>query len=455
MSLMIMSIGISAVAVLFPISMLRSLQATQLTNAAILKYEAESFLDSNPDFVFDPDGDGDLIEHFRNPANRNYVIDPIGYYTHLADSNPFRWSFGNDGTAPAGAIRRFGGGMRLLRPDGIQLIDGTRTYESHDFDTGGTVPGPNIALALKLKAQELAGQGDGWTTVLEAVPLSATNNQISLPAAPSVDLTDVATSSQLSAAIFNGAVGRISDPENFRVVVFNASGTVSQSFPLLAVDTANNIVSFSEDLNNNGVLDATEDFNGNQVLDDRELPIEFYIDANFVASTIPVISRVLIQNRRVNDYSWMLTVRRRGDGAVRNLDVVVKFSDGADIATERVYGASMVSGQSVIGVVAPTGIPAPKIQKGKFVFDSTNAYWYRVRDIETAPLLASPTDPFDWNTYTHRVYIENAVKDSVGTDSADGILNGNDTSTLGPVIFPVGIVDVYPMGSRQLPYNAN
>ncbi|MFN7868522.1 MAG: prepilin-type N-terminal cleavage/methylation domain-containing protein, partial [Planctomyces sp.] len=35
MSLMIMSIGISSVMVLFPISVLRSAQSTQLTNAAI------------------------------------------------------------------------------------------------------------------------------------------------------------------------------------------------------------------------------------------------------------------------------------------------------------------------------------------------------------------------------------------------------------------------------------
>ena len=44
MSLMIMSIGISSVAVLFPLSMLRSLQATQLTNAALLKMNVELIL---------------------------------------------------------------------------------------------------------------------------------------------------------------------------------------------------------------------------------------------------------------------------------------------------------------------------------------------------------------------------------------------------------------------------
>ena len=62
MSLMIMSIGVSAVMVLFPISVLRSVQATQLTNAAILKYVAEAIVQMQPQLVFDPDGDGNLDE---------------------------------------------------------------------------------------------------------------------------------------------------------------------------------------------------------------------------------------------------------------------------------------------------------------------------------------------------------------------------------------------------------
>ncbi len=449
MSLMIMSIGVSAVAVLFPISMLRSLQATQLTNAAILKFKVEAFLDTNPNFLFDPDGDGDLVEHFRNPADRNYVIDPSGYYTHLADDNPFRWIFGHNGVSPAGAIRRFGGGLRTIQDTSIQ------TYESNDFDSNGAVPAPAITAALKLKGQELGGQGDGWTTVLDAVPVELTANQIRLQPPPDLDMSDIATSAQLSGVIFNSGVARIPDPENYRVVAFNATGRVSQSYPLLFIDTTTNIISFSEDLNNNGTLDGNEDFNGNRVLDNRSFPVEFYVDADFTTSPTPVVSRVLIQNRRINDFSWLLTVRRRGDGAVRNVDVVVKFSDGADTATERVFGGSMVRGQAVLGVVEPADGAIPKIQKGKFVFDSTNALWYRIRDFETAPLVPSGSDAFSWATYKYRVYLEEAVKVSAGSDANDGILNGNDISTLGPVMFPVGIVDVYPMGSRQLPYSTN
>ena len=90
MSLMIMSIGISSVMVLFLISVLRSVQSTQLTNAAILKYNTEAQLRQNPRLVFDPNGNYDLqttdvardkalAEHFLSGNGRNYMVDLSGF----------------------------------------------------------------------------------------------------------------------------------------------------------------------------------------------------------------------------------------------------------------------------------------------------------------------------------------------------------------------------------------
>ena len=45
MSILIMSIGVVTLATLFPIAILRSVQATQLTNATILRYDAEAIID--------------------------------------------------------------------------------------------------------------------------------------------------------------------------------------------------------------------------------------------------------------------------------------------------------------------------------------------------------------------------------------------------------------------------
>jgi len=122
MSLMIMSIGISSVMVLFPISVLRSAQSTQLTNAAILKYNAETQIRQNPRLVFDPDGNYDLsstmaqkqkalAEHFLSSGSRNYLVDPFGYHglfsmdstgdgTVDGNDDLIARAFGNDGTAP-------------------------------------------------------------------------------------------------------------------------------------------------------------------------------------------------------------------------------------------------------------------------------------------------------------------------------------------------------------------
>lgn len=73
-STLIMSIGVVSVATLFPLSMMRSIQATQLTNAALLKQNIESIVEFDPDLIHDPDRDDDYDEHH----GLNYLIDPIG-----------------------------------------------------------------------------------------------------------------------------------------------------------------------------------------------------------------------------------------------------------------------------------------------------------------------------------------------------------------------------------------
>ena len=97
MSMMIMAIGVSLVATLFPIAALRSAQATKLTNGAILKMNVEAQLRAQPSLVYDPDGDGNLVEHFRRLVDRDYIIDPIGYYNRLLDggTHTFARSMGN------------------------------------------------------------------------------------------------------------------------------------------------------------------------------------------------------------------------------------------------------------------------------------------------------------------------------------------------------------------------
>ena len=82
-SMMLMSIDVIAVAALFPIAVVRSLQATQLTNATNLRLNAEALIDTIPSPVHDLDGDGDfrnendpgVVEHiWTQPPDQNLCV---------------------------------------------------------------------------------------------------------------------------------------------------------------------------------------------------------------------------------------------------------------------------------------------------------------------------------------------------------------------------------------------
>ncbi len=159
MSLMIMSIGVTSVMTLFPIATLRSAQATRLTNSALLKYNVEALLDAQPELIFDPDGDGDLSEHFRG-ADRYYVVDPLGYFSSFeygganATGRAIAERLGNNGsTVSPVAIRRFDGGVLSksgLNPD---------TF-------GNTALSNEVYRALRILGAKASQLGDTWTRSL-------------------------------------------------------------------------------------------------------------------------------------------------------------------------------------------------------------------------------------------------------------------------------------------------
>lgn len=477
MSLMIMSIGVSAVAVLFPISTLRSIQANQLTHGAIVKYNVEALIQSDPAWIFDPDRDGNLQEHFRTQTSRNYIVDPLGFYTHYADGNSgLAGVFGNDGGAtpmPFGTLTRWGGGLKTV-------FGNDHTNSAAD------------ASALRLAALTLSSQGDGWTTDIDAVPLSLITTAdgtigVTLAAAPELDLTTVGTSAlQVPGTAPNQYL--IADPELYRIVLFSGDGKHSQAFPLTHIDTSTNSVTWSEDTNADGTGD--HDFNMSGTMDApediRPLPVEFAGE----------ISRVLLQTRKTNDFSWLLSVRRRSDGFARTVDIVVRYSDGVDPQDERLFEATFVKETNVVGIRFGTGAP-PAAKRGKFILDVQNAKWYRIQDYREKPTL---NISWPYPAYDAVVFTETRITDGAGEDQfskydssgatslllngvldsaqyeSNGMLanpkktdpsappamigvpeanylNGNGDSVLdfGLAMFPTGIIDVYPVGSMKMP----
>ena len=248
-------------------------------------------------------------------------------------------------------------------------------------------------------------------------------------------------------------------------------GLRSQSYPLTHIDTTpvgagwQNTAYWSEDIDGDGTAD--HDYNMNGAPDIRPLPIEFGA----------AIGRVIIQSRKVNDFNWMLTVRRRSDGFVRNVDVVVRYSDGADAQNERLFEATFVKGSTAIGIrypyrVTATDLTTPKFRKGGFVFDAQNAR-YRIQDYKEVPV---GNIGWAYPNYDAVVFTEDVIVDAGGEDqyTVDGsgtsiLLNGNiDTVggvsedlrppgnndgnlTFGYAMFPASVIDVYPMGSLKMP----
>ncbi|MFO0919078.1 MAG: hypothetical protein U0872_12285 [Planctomycetaceae bacterium] len=147
-----MSIGVVSLATLFPISILRSIQATQLTNATIHRLNAEQLVGLFPRLVHDPDNDGNLAEHevaggIDNPDNTvdginegRFIVDPQG----ATDAGLATVSavFGNDnGAATTNPINRYHAGfttVSTITASDIDYLPDTWQTQAKGTITGGT-----------------------------------------------------------------------------------------------------------------------------------------------------------------------------------------------------------------------------------------------------------------------------------------------------------------------------
>lgn len=488
MSLMIMSIGISAVAVLFPISVLRSVQATQLTNAAILKRNAQALLDMRQELVFDPDGDGNFDEHIGAQQELNYIVDPSGYFemaTGAAFSTASYATFAtlsnnNDATLPNASTLR-GGADWFGNVD----TDADRVPEPFPvlprFDGGvrvATIPSnaplgfrpqggdPEEARALRLLGATLSKLGDGWETQFDGLPeefvfadgstgtsAALGSSIVGIKFAADADLSAVPTSVSMVPAVSGSQI--ISDPEICRVVVFSSDGNFSVALPLIAVDNTSKFAVWSEDTNFDNSLAAGEDLNRTGTVDIRTLPSQFYDTVTGSYS----IGRILLQSSRTHDYNWLLTVRRGRDGQARGVDVVITHNKEVTPDNERVFTASFDTRTPyVINVFKSSGLqesgePAvPAIKKSGYILDIQNARWYRVLDyIEQNVTIFNSSGPVTAPGYI--ITLEAPVLENspfvFDADSGAPV----DPRYAGHVMFLPGVIDVYPMGSIARPGN--
>jgi hypothetical protein len=242
-------------------------------------------------------------------------------------------------------------------------------------------------------------------------------------------------------------------PTVTEITVFSLDGRFSQTFPLLRTlgrDCFWTEISDPTGTNPGPPGGNFVDYNQNSVLDGRPLPLEFQ----------GRIGRVIVRTVKAADFSWLLTVRRSGDGGARGVDVVVRYHTGVKPEDERVFPASFEAGFGFVGVNdAYDGVIAvePVLKRGAYLFDAKNARWYRITDyqIRSNEAIASG-NAFDkefWQAYKYRISVESAIIADVGKFPRWD----KQSETWRPAviefgaIFIPGVVDVYPMGSMSLP----
>ncbi|HEV7999972.1 MAG TPA: hypothetical protein VGP63_08840 [Planctomycetaceae bacterium] len=358
MSMLVTGIGVLSVIVLLPLSFVRAVQATNLTNGTILRYNAESALDVNPRLLlrWQPNqvyavgdtivpknlvppvalkvttaGTSGLVEPGWAPAGTTndgagtlvwtaqlagaytspilplgsqyppcFVIDPLGWNALGA---PLQTNFGNNGAGgiDANAALRFNGELATpgLAVQQVTLPDSwveqARGPVTAFTPTSATLSGPDLA-------------GVGYST----------------PAAPAAAYPI---------------------PVMSRTVLIDSTGKVSQTRIITGTTPATGIVSWTDPL---------------------------------TGTFSPVSARVETQDTR---YTWILTVRPSSAGGTSNVTVTVFFNRPLVADDEQVYQASGSDGVlTPFTVTYPAG-KKPFVKKGGFLFDCYFGRWYRITNI--------------------------------------------------------------------------
>jgi hypothetical protein len=449
-AILVMSVGVLSVMTLFPISIIRSIQATNLTNATILSKRADAIIDMY----------GLVTDTYIPQPAEGYqvhaVIDPLGWHD-MVDADPgfgaIAQEYGNDGSG--GVVRYSPLSPPVFNND--QFQGGPPKYVDHDGGNPPRVPlrrisyavnpinpgpvpvfptpFPPAVTAVQFPIFPMPGSPTNRDSVLAAVGLPDSFNSV-FEGEP-----DATNGTPPTAIAFNAAQVDLSYAET------HAAGHPGSSNPNQEVKLVpgSRVVLIDGTGRRSQVRDVTYDNmgvpNGIAVYPTgTEWIIEWAnpLPANF--ATVAEARLEIPQSR----YTWMLTVRKRGTtgGSVTEIDCVTFFNrQTGDPAQERVHAAFAPNVAVEPDPANPTyrgmynperippsdlltidynGIEAP-VKRGGFLFDPTNCLWYRVLNI----LLETPT------------YV--AVQLERDAESATPIRS---------VIVPEGVINVFPLTSR-------
>lgn len=386
MALMVMGVGVVTVATLFPIAILRSVQATQLTNATILRLNAEARIDLNPRLVhaipvwtantnYDV---GDVVaantpnsRFFRcttagvsdvppEPAwdttvgnttteatgvawltldNVAYVVDPLGFQL-VAQLDP--------------TFQKFVGGPAAAAPP-FPLVRRTFTFDSNgDGNIGEDINGDGfLQPAEDANANNLLDSDLGDDETLVTLPDSWITGIEVDDATIEPALDTVTFSASLDSADLQTVADTLDANLPVRVVVISENGRKSET----------RIVASSADVN----LAAKQ----------ITLPTALPATGEYDNASVVIVET---QERR---YTWLLTVRENALSGVSAVDVVVFFRRAFGTQDEQIFeniGPAAGERQHRIDLVA--GARPEFLKRGGFLLDVDNARWYRIVELE-------------------------------------------------------------------------
>ncbi len=382
MSMMILSIGVLSLASLFPIGILSSVRATQLTHAVTLKNNADARIALDPGLVVDPDRNHDPLNGPGQATGKpvRYIVDPLGsiMLSNVVDSN---------GDGLIAQFEDFNGNGQLdpgedLNGNGV--LDGNEIPPLWTEDTNGN-------------GQLDAGEDGNGNGVLDAVyRYNALYNTLAL-AEELAALPDSWT--ELAAGPPLGFVDRITvkvDSATDVVPTYLTPNSASPQLPLriMLVDPANG-QSHASLIDISNQLPKTIKWY-------RRLPIP-------IAVATTMVTDIRVQQRELK-YSYLLSVRRDATGSSET-DVVVFFrrtfshldeavyscdcedlnnnnnlDPGEDLDGDTFLDGGFRQGVSAINIRFPsTANPAPLFRSGGYLLDAENLRWYRINSIEELP----------------------------------------------------------------------
>ncbi|SFJ50762.1 type IV pilus modification PilV family protein [Planctomicrobium piriforme] len=416
MSLLIMSVGIVSVFSLFPVAILSSIKATQLTNGKLLEENVVEMLRTNPQIlkIPVPSSGTDRGQWAANTSySANDVVTPTAkpgsclpspfllyYCTTAGTSAASEPSWQISGTTNDGAVTRWSPvAVENYVVDPLGRYFDITAYNRFGFN-GVTAWTSGLARSdggynTFLNAIPVFTLQDSWTAAFEGIPASI----------------DPTTYSPRTEVTFPTGMALPNVPANSsqaRVIFSNLNGTRSQVAYLYSPITAGSTFQVA--------TQVPTTMNG-------PLRIETFAPR----------------------YSYFLTVSRQPFGRAPKVSAVIRFNRAYNYSDEEVYDANFASnGTGGTGFTASSAVagalsndqiriavgssePPPLLQEGNYIFDATNCDWYQIAAIGAPSTVMGST-----------VYDITATR-SIQTQTPET----NNASLVGHAILMPGIIKVF------------